>query len=154
MRTALATNRFFRGVAIHPAPLSPRDNTYPIFARAVIQVNNDDLSDLYHNFSGVAAIFALPLVWRHRQAGWGGRSVASLSSVDSFVILRCLSAAFPLARGPSACDSSRLLPPCRMTAGRAHYFLACHSPIEQIQDMRGANRFMHAHGRPIENLRE
>jgi hypothetical protein len=57
VRTAFGGNRFYVDVVVKD--LFGRLAVYPVFARAVIQFKNDDLSDLHGNYNAVvAAVFA------------------------------------------------------------------------------------------------
>lgn len=55
VRKALRGNCRLKEVVVKSSPLGPRETVYPVFTRSVIQFPNDDLSDLYSNFNGVAA---------------------------------------------------------------------------------------------------
>ena len=53
VRKALGTNHYFESV--EHVTLMGRITIFPVFKKEVIQFFNDDLSDLYNNFNGVAA---------------------------------------------------------------------------------------------------
>jgi hypothetical protein len=55
VRKALSTNPLFKDVVVKAAGIGPRKRVFPVFSKSVIQFPNDDLSDLYGNFNGVAA---------------------------------------------------------------------------------------------------
>ncbi|MCM2535790.1 hypothetical protein NDK43_30315 [Neobacillus pocheonensis] len=52
--TALDTNRYFQ-FAVAQLITPGMEGVFPVFSKKIIQFFNDDLSDLYNNFNGVAA---------------------------------------------------------------------------------------------------
>src|SRR5271166_774639 len=55
VRQALKGNHFLKEVIVKATPISPKKVVFAVFTKDVIQFPNDDLSDLYGNFNGVAA---------------------------------------------------------------------------------------------------
>jgi hypothetical protein len=55
VQKGLKGNQFLTDVIVKPSPISPKKVIFPVFTKSVIQFPNDDLSDLYRNFNGVAA---------------------------------------------------------------------------------------------------
>jgi len=55
VRKALKGNYFLKDVIVKASPVSQKKVVFAVFTKSVIQFPNDNLSDLYGNFNGVAA---------------------------------------------------------------------------------------------------